>query len=217
MLLLPFLSVKVKLQALLWQWQVKKNYYCNEAFKKSDRMLLRAYLFKNPYQISKRFMRGRGEKDIHVYGETPLKVYDQIAKRWGIQKEHRFVELGCGRGRGLSFLSNLYGCECVGIEWIKEFVEIARRALPFLKIYNEDFMTSQKIYGDFIFFYGTCLDEDKILALCERFLKLKKRSKVITVSFGLNEYHEKFKVVDVFEAVFPWGRGDIFLNQIGDE
>ena len=216
MLLLPFLGLKVKLQAAMWQWQVKKNYYNNEAFKKSDRMLLKAYLFKNPYQISKLFMKGRGEEDVHVYGETPLKVYDQMAIRWNIREGHRFVELGCGRGRGLYFLSSLYGCECIGIEWIKEFVEIAKRTLPSLKIYREDFMTSQKIHGDFIYLYGTCLEEDKIFSLCERFLKLPKGSKVITTSFALSEYHEKFKILDRFEAVFPWGRGDVFLNQIGE-
>lgn len=215
MLFLPFLALKVKLQELLWQWRVRKTYYKNEAFKKSDQAFLRAYFFKNPYQISKRFMKQRGEFDIHVYGETPLKVYDQMALRWGIEKKHRFVELGCGRGRGLSFLSHLYSCECIGIEWIKEFVEIAKKNLPFLKIYREDFMISEKISGDFIYLYGTCLEEDKVVALCERFIKLPRGSKIITTSFSLSEYHEKFKVVDSFEAVFPWGRGNVFLNEIG--
>lgn len=217
MLLLPFLSLKVKLQAILWQWRVKKSYYHNVSFKKSDEALLKAYLFKSPYYISKSFMKERGEEDIHVYGETPIKVYDQMASRWNIGKEHRFVELGCGRGRGLSFLSDTYGCKSVGIEWIQEFVEIAKKVIPSVKIYHEDFMTSQKIYGDFIYLYGTCLEEDKIMILCERLLKLPKESKVITVSFSLSEYHDAFKVIDHFDALFPWGYGSVFLNQIGEE
>jgi hypothetical protein len=211
-----FLFLKVKILEWYWQWQVRKVHYQHTPFKIQDQAFLKAYRFKNPYRISKLFMQQRGEENVHVYGETPLPVYHRIATRWGIGKKHQFLELGCGRGRGLLFLSHIHGCQCIGIEWIAEFVNTIKKIEPSLKIYHEDFMRAQIISRDFIYLYGTCLEEDHILALCERFLHLPSTTKIITVSFSLSEYHKRFKLIDSFIAHFPWGRGEIFLNVRGD-
>jgi hypothetical protein len=213
LLSLPCIALKVKLQELLWQRSVQKNYYRNLEFKKYDQTLLNAYSDETPYEVSKRFMMQRGVSDVYVYGETPLKLYDQIAKRWGLNSTHRFVELGCGRGRGLFFLTTFYGCESLGIEWIFEFVQKSRDLHHKVKIYHEDFITSCHLQGDFIYLYGTCLHDEEIIQLCARFLQLNFFPKIITVSFALSEYHEAFKIEDRFEGVFPWGKGTVFLNK----
>jgi len=210
--MLPFVALKVKVQAFLWQKHVEKVYYRNEVFRVVDQKLLQCYQTDSPYAISKRFMLARGCDHIHVYGETPLAVYDALAKRWGIRAHHRFVELGAGRGRGLLFLASIYGCECVGIEWILEFVLSSKGLHSNVHMYHDDFLKTAHLQGDFIYLYGTCLEDEEIVALCKRFLLLPRESKIITVSFPLREYDEKFLTVDEFEAVFPWGRGTIYLN-----
>lgn len=204
--------MKVKLQEMLWQRELQKKYYHHTLFKECDVTLLSRYARCTPYEISKRFMQAQGASQIHVYGETPLKLYDQMARLWGLQPQHLFVELGCGRGRGLLFLAHFYHCTCYGIEWIEEFVHKAQGLHTHVHLYCEDFMTSSRLDGDFLYLYGTCLEDEDIMKLCQRLLCVRPGCKMITVSFSLCEYHHGFRCIDRFKGVFPWGQGTIFLN-----
>ncbi len=217
-LLLPFLGLKVIFQNWLWERGVKKKYYVNKEFSSQDKALASQYHAINPYFISKVFMQKRGEKECHVYGETPLYLYEKIANRWNLKEKDSFVELGCGRGRGLFFLSRFYGCQCIGLEWIPEFVEKAQRVIAEcniarVSIYLEDFLTSNHINGDFIYLYGCLMEDEEILKLCDKLATGSKSSKIITVSFSLQEYDKRFIMQDQFEARFPWGIGTVFLNK----
>ena len=82
------------------QKKVKNRYYTSKHFKKMDKALLEFYLFQNPYQVSRRYLKRAREKDIHTYGETPLMTYETIAKQARLSKDDVALELGCGRGRG---------------------------------------------------------------------------------------------------------------------
>lgn len=214
-LILPFIFLKVKLLEALWQSNVRKKYYADLAYKELDSLLLRKYLFCNPYVISRKFMQSKGFKNIHVYGETPLYVYELMGTRWGLTSKDHFIELGCGRGRGLFFLSHFYKCKCIGIEWIPEFVQIAQ-SIPENKVsfYLEDFFTSKHLDGEFIYLNGTCLEDDLIIQLCHRLKQLKNSPKIITTSFSLSEYDNSFKTMDEIKVVFSWGKTSLFLNRI---
>ncbi|MEI8300330.1 MAG: class I SAM-dependent methyltransferase [Chlamydiota bacterium] len=217
-LLLPFLGLKVCFQNWLWERGVKKKYYVNKGFAQQDSSLFFQNRSMSPYLISKVFMQKKGEKQSHVYGETPLYLYDKMANRWGLKKADCFVELGCGRGRGLFFLSRFYGCQCIGLEWIPQFVEKAQVVISAcnitdVTIYLEDFVTSKHIEGDFIYLYGCLMEDKEIVKLCNKLAVGSKHCKIITVSFSLQEYHEQFIIKDQFEARFPWGIGTVFLNQ----
>lgn len=102
-------------------------YYHNIAFMKIDLSLLLKYLFKSPFAISKEFMVRKGEKDIYVYGETPLTTLDFIADQCDFSSADTVFELGSGRGRGCFWLNCFLNCKVVGIEYIPEFVQRAKK------------------------------------------------------------------------------------------
>ena len=63
-----------------------------------------------------------------------------------------------------------------------------------------------------IYLYGTCLREKQIKALCRRFEKLPKGTRVITVSYPLTDYTEGYEVISCFSAPFTWGDTEVYLQ-----
>src|SRR5689334_11733546 len=138
--MLPLLYFKTKLGALFEEREVKRRFYVDTRFRACDSALKTAYFWRNAYGISKRFLKERGAADIQLYGETPLTTWAKIAEHCGISKNDRFVDLGCGRGRGVFFLSSYIGCSAIGIEQIPEFVEKAQSIAILFRHPNVQFL-----------------------------------------------------------------------------
>ena len=188
------------------------------AFIPYEQAFKEAYRFSNPFAISKAFLKKRGEADVHAYGETPLPVFAAIAKECNLGPRDHLVELGCGRGRGAFFLSHLTGCSVIGIDWVPQFVQranaLAESIHPRLPV---SFKCQNMAEADFtgatvIYLYGTCLADEAIETLVRRFEKLSPTAKIITVSYPLSDYSEKFQILKQFTALFPWGEADVYLN-----
>jgi SAM-dependent methyltransferase len=177
------------------------------------------YLFDNPFSISKRFLRKRGESDIYAYGETPLTTLDTILQECQVTAKDTVFELGCGRGRTCFWIHQILGAKVIGIEYIPDFIERARRIQKKLKIEGvefrlEDMLTSDFSGGTVFYLYGSCLDDATIKKLIAKFSKLPAGTKIITVSFSLNDYAPPgtFEVMKCFPAHFTWGLGDVYLQ-----
>lgn len=176
------------------QAKVRKLFYSDTKFAEVDRAV---QFLPNPYRIPKAF----------PYGETPLRTYLEIAHRFGLAASDRVVELGCGRGRGVFFLSHHFRCYARGVDWADEFVSGAKRIAAKMQVPNVDFVCEDMCAADmsdatFIYLYGTCLEDDTLEKL-----KFPKGAKVVTVSFPL------FEVIDQFEVSFPWGKTDVYLQK----
>ena len=67
-----------------------------------------------------------------------------------------------------------------------------------------------------IYLYGTCLDDSLITLLAKRLSMLPTGTKIITVSFALEEYfpYSPIKLVKSFPAKFTWGVADVYVQQI---
>jgi SAM-dependent methyltransferase len=200
-------------------FKVACRYYGYPSFLKADMALRLMYFFHNPYRISKRFLMKRGEKEVHAYGETPLTSLETIVKECGIGPKDCVYELGCGRGRTCFWLNGVVGCKVVGIEHVPEFVDRAERIRNRLGLDGIEFKLGDMAKQDYsgataIYLYGTCLDDATIRILCSRFAKLKRGTKIITVSYALSEYCElpSFQVMKRFTVPFTWGEGDVFLQ-----
>lgn len=207
----------VKWRQLKEERKVRKCFYSHDSFRQCDRLLHAAYLFNNPYHISKTFLMQKGEKDIHLYGETPLTGLFQIAKKCGLKSEDYFIELGCGRGRGVFFLSHLFNCRAKGIEWIPEFVEKACAIAQHSSDENVSFSCEDMYEADLseatiVYLYGTCLDEFSIRKIVKCLKKTSPGTKIITVSYSLTEYSDDFSLQDRFTISYPWGEADIYLH-----
>lgn len=212
--------LRFKAHELKEERSVKRAFYSqSNRFKQIDTALKRQYLFCNPYQISKRFLMARKEEDVHTYGETDLTALALIAKESGLGPSDHLVELGSGRGRGLFFLSELFGCQATGIEWNPHFVSKAMKVKEKLNVSRvhflcHDFSEADLSEATHIYLYGTCLSDPVIEKIIERFSSLKKGVKIITVSYSLLDYNSSdFVVKKEIEMPFPWGMADVYFHE----
>lgn len=187
------------------------------AFSVYERAFEKAYRFTNPYRICKQYLRQKQEAEIDAYGETPLLVLAEIAGRCALDASDTLIELGCGRGKGAFFLSHLTGCHVIGVDWVPFFIDIAKAIAESTPSLPVEFRCQDMHSLDFskttvIYLYGTCLSDQAILSLIERFKQLPLMIRIITVSYPLADYSSHFSTVEQFTAMFPWGEGEVFIN-----
>jgi hypothetical protein len=207
-------------KSYLFFWEeerrVKKHFYNDSLFRFCDRELKKSYRFCNPYRISKRFLMKRQAKDIHVYGETPISTWAHIVRECGINPQDNVVDLGCGRGRGVFFLTTVIGCQAHGIDWIPEFINQAIDIKEKFSLSRANFSCEDMCFSDlsaysFVYLYGTCLDDLSLRHLTDIFFHLKKGTRLLTVSYPL----ESFSCIHTFSADYPWGKTNLYLHQVG--
>lgn len=196
--------------------EVRRKFYSDPPFKRADAALKKLYRLQNPYAISRRFLKSRGASDIHTYGETPLTSLELIVLRAGLCNEDVFLDLGCGRGRGVFFVHCRFGCRAVGIDWVPHFVEGAKQAAAEVQCPVEficDDMAGHKVLSQatVIYLAWTCLDEHERSSLEEALEQAKAGTKVITVSYPLSS--KNFIQKDCITVSFPWGEGEVFFHE----
>jgi SAM-dependent methyltransferase len=197
-----YLHFAVKIYEWLQQRRVKKQLYQNPTYRQLDEELIRG---PNPYRV----------KEAFPYGETPLCSLKQIADRCKLSSNDCVIDLGCGRGRGVFFLADYCGCSVKGVDKIGVFIDRAKALAKKYQIKRVSFICGDM--KDFkldeatcIFFYGTTFEDSFVAELTDRFLKLKKKTRVITVSYPL----EGLKLIDQLTVSFPWGKGEIFIQMV---
>ena len=213
------LYLRVKCRLALEELKVCRRYYSNQAFRLLDRALRKAYRFKNPYTLSRKFLKKKGEQDIHLYGETYLTTYEKIGKACRLTAKDRVLELGCGRGRGVFFLSRYFGATVHGVEWIPQFVHIAQSIATAYSSAHTTFACEDFMYTDLkdytvIYLFGTCLKDAEVERLIRRFQILPKGVKIVTVSYPLTQYRPSFTIQKEFSALFPWGEARIYIQEV---
>ncbi len=169
------------------------------------------YIFANPYRICRRFFQKKRENDIHVYGETPLTLWAEIAKNAEISSADQFVDLGCGRGRICFWTSLWTGCKTRGVDWVPSFVDRGRFLARLFGISHLRFdcagisQISLK-EATVVYLYTYHSDEEKI-----DFHEMPLGGRIITVSEPLIK--SGFFIHKSMKALFPWGETDIFINK----
>ncbi len=212
-----FLTLYIKLWLWAEDWKVKKQFYSQASFALTDRAFKKAYRGLNPYRICRQFLESKGVADPHAYGETPLTTLEHIVKSFGIHAGHRILELGSGRGRGSLFLNTYLGCQVTAVEWVPSFNVIGNKlsrtlGLNGITFTQQDMMDMSMDHFDYIYLFGTCLSDASIDSLIKKFIQLSQ-TKIITVSFSLEEYSNQFTVEKTIQGRFPWGKTEIYLNR----
>lgn len=214
-----WLKMRVSFKNLRENSRILVRYWPNFKFMSVDFGLFLTYLFDNPFQISKRFLAEKGEPDLHQYGETPLTTLETIMKKTGVTAKDTVYELGSGRGRTSFWLSQYLGCNTVGIEQVPAFVDRANRlvqrcGLKNVQFKQENFCDSTFEGATVVYLYGTCLEDEAIRKLAARLAKLPSGTKIITVSYPLNDYDttNSFELMNCFQQPFTWGNADVFLH-----
>jgi SAM-dependent methyltransferase len=195
------------------------HYYSNPSYRKADLELVSAYLVRNPYTLSRKFLEEKGTAQIHAYGETPIMTLQKIVKECSITPQDTIYELGSGRGRACFWLRLVLGAKVFGIDFVPEFIEIAEKIRKSQKIENlkfrcEDFLKSDLHKATIIYLHGSCMEDLDIEKLNRHLIRLKRGLKVITVSFSMADYDEgnHWNVIKVFPAKMSWGSADVYLQ-----
>ncbi len=219
---LLLVNYKVKWRNLKDYSKVVLKYYSNPAFRNADIHLLSSYIGNNPFIISRRFLKKKGEPDIYTYGETPLTTLALIANKCRIKASDKVFELGCGRGRTCFWLHQFIGCSVVGVDFVPKFIERANHIKDKHHIQGVEFRLEDMLKTDLsgatvIYIYGICYTDEFIEKLISRFERLPRGTKVITVSYALNEYKPDthFEVLSCFPASFTWGVANVYLQVKG--
>ena len=217
-----FSLLALRLKVMIWEAReskkVKTLFYKNASFALLDKALKRIYLFRSAYRISKEFLQRKKSVDIHCYGETPISVYHKIAQEIKLDKHDSFWDLGCGRGRGLFFLSQLFSCKCHGVDWIPEFVMNGHRLTKKYKQDKVKYILSDMCHLDFhgataIYLFGSSFSDELLETLSLNLSKLPSSVRIITVSFPLTDYSPlAFDILKSFEAEFNWGTTEVFIQ-----
>ena len=197
-----YLHFAVRGYEWLQQRRVRKQFYQDPLYKALDQTLIKG---PNPYRV----------KEAFPYGETPLCSLQKIAERFGLKSTDKVVDLGCGRGRGVFFLAQHYGCEVTGIDMVQPFIERAERLAKECQRLKVSFVWGDMRKFDFsqasfVFFYGTTFSDAFVEELKQAMKALPKGSKVVTVSYPL----EGLELIDQFLVSFAWGFGEVYLHLV---
>lgn len=216
---LLWLNVKAQGVDFVEHLRVLYRYYWRMPYVKVDAYLVASYLCYNPFHISKRFLLKRGDKDVYAYGETPLTTLEAIANECRLTKSDVVFELGCGRGRTCFWLHYFIGCRVVGVEQIPEFISRANHMVTKFHVDGVEFRQEDMLQTDLtgattIYLYGTCLDKVFIQKLIKKFETLPAGTKIITISFPLQEFAGQlsFETMKRFPVKFNWGTTDAYLQ-----
>ena len=218
-----FVLLSIKQTVYFWrdQWRVLRSNYCHGRFLLAWFWLRMSYLIDSPYWVSYRYQRKQGAEDLHVYGETPLPTMALIADKAGICAGHKVFELGAGSGFTSLWLSAVRRCRVTAIERVPVFCwrlqRTAQRAgLSSLKVCCGDYLQASFEGADFVYLYGSNLEDSVIAALAQQLSELPDDVRVITVSYPLSDYAEAglFPLIEQFTAEFEWGRAEVFIQSI---
>ena len=217
------LGLSIAQVGMFWreQWWVVKTGFRHTRFMLAWFWLRMSYLVDSPYWVSRRFQRKNNADDLHVYGETPLPALAGVVEKAGVSPGDHIFELGSGSGFTSIWLNAVKRCRVTAIEQIPLFCwrleRTARRfRLSDINVRCEDYLQTSLMDADFIYLYGSNLEDAVIRELVGRFLELPDQVKIITVSYPLSDYADDgvFPVVSHFVADFEWGAAEVFVQSI---
>ncbi|MGR3912312.1 MAG: methyltransferase domain-containing protein [Candidatus Rhabdochlamydia sp.] len=207
---IEILYYRLKVPFFEWKEQrwVKLNLYHDKAFKNLDSKLLES---SNPYLESKVF----------PYGETPLRAFELMGKKANLTASDVFVDLGCGRGRGVFFLSTFFHCKGIGIDLTASFMQKARalsrsHAKKNVSFICKNFLDFDLSCATCIYLYGITYSDETLKMLEEKFKTLPLHSRILTIDEPLSSSltgANTSSLTPSFQVEFNWGKADVFLYQ----
>ncbi|MEI7941556.1 MAG: hypothetical protein WCH76_00100 [Candidatus Riflemargulisbacteria bacterium] len=175
------------------------------------------YFFFSPY-----YYADKKSEDDFVFGFTPLFSFDAIYKRarkFYFQKTEyplAFCDAGCGDGRGVFLMNQLYGRPACGMESNPKFIEKIMLIKSFVKgnllIVGDDMFNSEFLGYGIIFITWTTFKEEtekKLIAKLEK--EVMKDAIVVTLSYPINS--DYFEQIDRIRVLVSWGRSDVYFHR----
>jgi hypothetical protein len=185
----------------------------NLSFALTDLRLFFLYILKNPYHYSRAFHRK------NLYGETPLRTFDRIAKQSRLLSEDIAFEVGAGTGRLAFWMHHHVSCQVIAIEHIPSFVEKAKYVQKKRELSGVTFLCQDALNVDFqsatwIYFYGTARESRFVQKLIQRWKLQAPKAKIISTSYPLSDYDEAYASQQIGLGQYPWGKTPLYINTL---
>ncbi len=163
------------------------------------------------------------------YGETPFRVLDTLISRFSIPQNWTWIDLGCGRGRLLAWLSfvrkqkKVIGVEAVP-QWYEDVQALTKwiHGSPFYIIQSDILTYIQNMdprdgRDCIVYLYLSSMPD----SLCRDIGKVFERIPglhIMSVSYSFEEYgFSKIQVVDTCCVTFPWGKAEVYYQKVAQE
>lgn len=213
-----YLYFKVTAYNLKEQLYVIFKFYRNLRFLFLDLFLSIFYMVINPYKVARHFYQKKFRRNVHIYGETPLRTIEKLAKESNLCPQDRLYEIGAGRGRVGLWLASFVKCEVVACEIVPLFVRIAKLIKKVFRLKNivfeeADFFEQDYSNATAVYIYGTSLEDFEIELLLQKLKQLPSGAKVISVSYPLTHYDPiSYALKKIVEVSFPWGKSYAYIQ-----
>lgn len=190
-----------------WWWRLRALMFVN-------------YFFQSPYSaIKNEGRRAPVAMQNLIYGETPCLTMRKILMEVAPRASDHFVDLGCGRGLTVFFVSLYYSIPATGVEVLPSFVKRAQKIARLLGLSSIEFLrenlswvTMEQIGRGTIFYLAGTTFEDELLAkIALRLEQLPKGVRLITLSEAIPS--EQFQVTSVKPYYFTWGKTDVYFHE----
>ena len=173
-----------------------------------------------------------------AYGETPFLTLHQVLSWAGYTPSDLFVDLGCGVGKTVLYVTYVLRGRAIGVEVVRAFIEKGKDIAERLRVKNLllvrddilNFLDSFRSYREkfrggrlFIFIPATAFSDDFLGKVQEKLREvIEEDTRVISVSKRLELLESVLQLKGKAELPFSWGKGTIWLywklkDKNGDE
>lgn len=181
------------------------------------------YLWQTPHQVARRWMQKNGIA-IHsfthsfTYGDTPLRSWDIIIRRVGLQEGDIVYDIGSGSGLGCFFLARRLKCSTVGIEQNDDFIIRAERIRAKLKgnlpwFVHADAQQIDYAPADVVYLFSTTFTPELYKGISQRLQEtLTEGALVISVTDPMSP-SDVFQIIDEFDVPYFFGFCTVYVHQ----
>jgi hypothetical protein len=189
------LFLRVKLFHIREQVFVIFHFYRCLGFAFTDLLLGFCSLFFNPYRLAN-----------GSYGETSLRMLQQLTLAAGLCSKDHYMELGSGRGKSCFWAAHIVGCKVTGVEWVPLFIRLSRllcKRANFIRgsMFEMDLSQASVVY----YYYFD--------PRWPPFETMRPGARLITISEAFPS--DAFAITHILDVEFPWGvtRGYIQIRK----
>ena len=206
----PFYSSYLLVRSIPYYLQDKRIF-------RTDLDLFLYYFFRYPFHLFQYDCHKTGKSPSELtYGETPYFTLEKVLDRLSIDKNDVFVDLGCGKGKTVFFVSSKYGIKSAGIDIMPTYIDIAntlkqRWGYQDIKFIEKDLLLSKVPKASIVMMSLTCFDEKTRLKISNHTETFSLGTKVISISYPLDS--EQYKAIDCIEGHFSWGKSTVYIQE----
>ena len=190
---------------------------------KVDIALFWLYFFQSPYSVNRQYRIKHRLGVSYLFGETPLTALQKVCSKAQVEAGSVIFDVGCGWGRSTFFLH--YYCEAhrtIGVDIHPEYIKKSERIRAWLKdeylvFLESDFRNIEYSDADFIYLYGSCLPEDVVQELVDRWeSSLCTGTKIVSTSFDLQRYSPRgvIRLTHTETIYYVWGQCEVFFHVV---